>query len=166
MAVLPNLLAQPQRAFPVHRVRSVAAVQFMDLRNGDFSTKKARGLGNCEPTLSEIEAWDRGECLPKPRVFDQRANAMVVVPTKIPVRRRNQKAFYRPARGHEEAPDFYIKDRLTGVVLATVRGTLHHVMGEAASFAAAQGFDVAAVLVSGVPDDLGYVGSRMEELPS
>lgn len=76
-------------------------------------------------------------------------------PERVPVpkaqrrggKRRNRARFYRPKDGSQSGPLFGFYCRETGARLATCRGVIHHVMGEAQKFAEAQGLTLADVNV-------------------
>lgn len=62
-------------------------------------------------------------------------------------RDRRPRPFYVPQNGNQAGPLFSFEDRVTGYRLATCRGVIHHVMGEAEKFAKAQGLTLADIMV-------------------
>lgn len=106
-------------------------------------------------------AHSQALCAPSPdcrkpyeRVFDaiELVAAQRRRPRRYPIM-RNQLAFYKPQDGNQAGPLFAFEDRATGVTLATCRGVLHHVMGEAQKFALAQGLTLADLFVRIADDD-------------
>lgn len=61
--------------------------------------------------------------------------------------RGRQRRFYVPKPGNQAGPLFGFWCRRSGVRLATCRGTIHHVMREAKTFAEAQGGTLADIYV-------------------
>jgi hypothetical protein len=150
MKILPDLTTRHKPQHTGVRIeldRRVEPAPRSRFTLGEHFVPRLKAVHFGTPFLPEnvIPGVSRGTermCKARPDIRNERERLDGVGFSKPTAQRRGgkrPKRFYRPKDGHQNGPMFGFYCAATGARLASCRGVIHHVMGEAQKFAEAQG---------------------------